>query len=49
MADDERTPAAYAADIEAARDRLIAFVTACSDQDWRAAPLAGDGDPRARR
>jgi hypothetical protein len=25
---------------------LIAFVTACSDQDWRAAPLAADGDPR---
>ena len=44
MADDERDPAAYAADIEAARDRLIAFAGGCSEADWRAAPL--DGDPR---
>jgi hypothetical protein len=44
VADDERDPAAYAADIEAARDRLIAFAGGCSEADWRAAPL--DGDPR---
>jgi DinB superfamily len=44
MADDEQDPAAYAADIEAARDRLIAFAIGCSEQEWRAAPL--DGDPR---
>ena len=40
----ERDPAAYAADIEAARDRLIAFASGCGDEEWRAAPL--DGDPR---
>ena len=44
MAEDERAPAAYAADIEAARDRLIAFAGSCSEGEWRAAPL--DGDPR---
>jgi hypothetical protein len=44
VAEDERDPAAYAADIEAARDRLIAFAGGCSEADWRAAPL--DGDPR---
>jgi DinB superfamily len=41
---DERDPAAYAADIEAARDRLIAFASGCTEQEWHAAPL--DGDPR---
>lgn len=44
MTGDEQDPAAYAADIEAARDRLIAFVGSCTEQEWRAAPL--DGDPR---
>jgi hypothetical protein len=44
VADDTRDPAAYAADIDAARERLIAFVGHCSEQEWRAAPL--DGDPR---
>lgn len=44
MTEDAREPAAYAADIEAARDRLIAFALGCSEEDWRAAPL--DGDPR---
>ena len=44
MTGDERDPAAYAADIEAARDRLIAFATGCTGQEWLAAPL--DGDPR---
>jgi len=44
VTEDERDAAAYAADIEAARDRLIAFASACSEAQWRAAPL--DGDPR---
>ena len=44
MTEDERDAAAYAADIEAARDRLIAFASGCSEAEWRAAPL--DGDPR---
>jgi DinB superfamily len=41
----ERSPAEFAADIDAARDRLIGFVDGCTDADWRSAPL--DGDPRA--
>jgi len=44
MTDDVRDPAAYAADIDAARDRMIGFVSGCSDAEWHAAPL--DGDPR---
>jgi DinB superfamily len=40
----ERSPAEYAADIDAARDRLIGLVDGCTDADWRSAPL--DGDPR---
>ena len=44
VTEDDRAPAAYAADIEAARDRLITFVAGCSEEEWRAAPL--DGDPR---
>ena len=44
VAKDDRAPAAYAADIEAARDRLIAFAAGCSEEEWRGAPL--DGDPR---
>ena len=44
MTEDERDGPAYAAQIEAARDRLIAFANGCSEQDWRATPL--DGDPR---
>jgi DinB superfamily len=47
MADDEQDPIAYAAAIEAARDRLIAFATGCSGQEWRAAPLEGDPRPVA--
>ncbi len=43
-AEDTRSPAAYAADIDAARERMIAFVSGCSDKEWRTAPL--DGDPR---
>ena len=44
MADEARDPAAYAADIDAAQERMIAFVGSCTEQEWRAAPL--DGDPR---
>ena len=44
MAGDEQDPAAYAADIDAARDRMIAFMSGCGDGEWRSAPL--DGDPR---
>ncbi len=40
----ESGPAEFAADIDAARDRLIGFVDGCTDADWRSAPL--DGDPR---
>ena len=44
MTDDEQNPAAYAADIDAARERIIGFVSGCSDEQWASAPL--DGDPR---
>jgi uncharacterized damage-inducible protein DinB len=41
---DERSPAQHAAQIDAARQRLLTFVRQCTDDDWSAAPL--DGDPR---
>ncbi len=44
MTDDEQNPTAYAADIDAARERIIGFVSGCSDEQWASAPL--DGDPR---
>jgi hypothetical protein len=44
MAEDTRSPAEYAADIGAARDRLISFAGRCTGEQWRSAPL--DGDPR---
>jgi hypothetical protein len=44
VTEDDRDGAAYAAAIEAARDRLIAFANGCSEEEWRATPL--DGDPR---
>jgi DinB superfamily len=44
VAEETQDPAAYAADIDAARERMIAFVASCTEQEWRAAPL--DGDPR---
>jgi hypothetical protein len=47
VTEDERDAAAYAADIEAARDRLIAFASGCSETQWRAAPLEGDPRPVA--
>jgi DinB superfamily len=45
MSEDARSPAQYASDIDAARERLVAFASGCSDEQWKAAPL--DGDPRA--
>jgi DinB superfamily len=44
MSEDARSPAQYASDIDAARERLAAFVSGCTDEQWKAAPL--DGDPR---
>jgi DinB superfamily len=44
VAGDEQDPGAYAADIDAARERMIGFVSGCSDEEWGSAPL--DGDPR---
>lgn len=45
MGGDARTPAQYAADIDAARERLVAFAAGCSPEQWRAAPLEGDPRP----
>ncbi len=45
MTEEGRSPAQYAADIEGARDRLIAFVESCTAEQWQAAPLAGDPRP----
>lgn len=45
MTEEGRSPAQYAADIEGARDRLIAFVESCTAEHWQAAPLAGDPRP----
>jgi len=45
MGDAASTPARYAAEIDAARDRLIAFAAGCSPEQWRAAPLEGDPRP----
>jgi hypothetical protein len=47
VTDEAGDPAAYAADIDAARERMIAFVTSCTEQEWRAAPLEGDPRPVA--
>ena len=46
VTEDALTPAAHAAEIDAARDRLIGFIAGCTEEQWRAAPLAPDGDPR---
>jgi hypothetical protein len=40
----QRSPATYASEIAAARQRLISFVARCSAADWQACVL--DGDPR---
>jgi hypothetical protein len=45
MSDDARSPAQYASDIDAARERLVAFVSGCTDEQWKAAPLHGDPRP----
>jgi hypothetical protein len=47
VADDVREPAALAAEIDAARDRLTGFVSGCGDEDWHSAPLTGDPRPVA--
>ena len=44
MQEDVGTPAEFAADIDAARERLVGFVRGCTDAEWHSAPL--DGDPR---
>ncbi len=41
------SPAEHAAQIAAARDRLLAFVATCTDDDWHAAPLRDEGDARS--
>jgi len=45
MTEERRSPAQYAADIDAARDRLVAFVESCTAEQWNAAPLQGDPRP----
>lgn len=45
MAEEGRSPAQYAAAIDNARNRLIAFVESCTAEQWRAAPLEGDPRP----
>ena len=45
MAEEGQSPAQYAAGIDQARDRLIAFVESCTAEQWRAAPLEGDPRP----
>jgi glutamine synthetase adenylyltransferase len=47
VTEDALDPAAYAAEIDAARDRLIGFVDGCSEEQWHAAPLDGDLRPVA--
>jgi len=46
VTEDALDPAACAAEIDAARDRLIGFVDSCTEEQWRTAPLTLDGDPR---
>jgi DinB superfamily len=43
---DATTPAELAEAIAAARDRLLTFASACTDDRWHAQPLAAQGDPR---
>jgi DinB superfamily len=45
MSEQGRSPEQYAADIDGARDRLIAFVESCTAEGWNAAPLQGDPRP----
>src|SRR5260370_24001017 len=39
MSEEGRSPARYAADIDEARDRLIAFAESCTSEQWHAAPV----------
>jgi DinB superfamily len=41
-----RTPTEPAEQIAAARDRLVDFAAACTDEVWYARPLAASGDDR---
>ena len=43
---DAMTPADHVAAIAASRDRLLAFVAACPDDEWQARPLHNTGDSR---
>jgi DinB superfamily len=45
MQEDARSPAEFAADIDAARERLTGFVSGCTDAQWHSAPLHGDPRP----
>jgi len=45
MTEEEQSPAQYAAEIEGARDRFIAFAESCTAEQWNAAPLEGDPRP----
>ena len=47
MAEPAGSPAHYATEIAAARDRLIGFAHACPSEQWRSAPLASDPRPVA--
>jgi DinB superfamily len=47
VGDDAKSPAECAADIDAARERLVSFAGGCTDQEWRCAPLEGDPRPVA--
>lgn len=42
----QQSPAELAAQIAAARDRLVEFTVSCPDGDWRATVLDSGGDPR---
>jgi DinB superfamily len=45
MTEEGRSPAQFASEIDAARDRFIALVESCTDAQWAAAPLEGDPRP----
>ena len=50
LAGDAADLVAYAADIQAARDRLVSFVSSCATLQWVVAPLdSGQGGRRPRR
>ena len=48
MSDEVRSPARYAADIDAARERLVAFAAACS-AGWSVLPRSRSGTPDDHR